>query len=1018
VKARSAIPFAACIFLAATEIALPSVRRDSAIASTPVSPVAEQAIGRARIEALQKAISGFNESIALNLVGSVPYSKMPDSPMPTQDVNDVILACTVALSANPNDADLLGYRGVAHSLKGEFKEAIEDFSSAIQINPSRADAFAERAAAKLALADYDGGIADYSAALRLQPDDSTLWSLKAAALGNQVLARNNLDPDSRFTQNHVTWRESDFAESMRNFQKAMDQNPNDYLAYLLRGFLKTGKGDNEGALGDLRKAVELSPGSTQALNALAVALDGTRDFDASVETSNRVLAIAPENRTAFNNRGVAKMNGGMDGAMEDFSRAIAIDPTYANAYINRGVARVAKRNFSEAIDDFTHAMDHATKRATYSAALSARAEAKIKNGDSDGGMKDFASIIAADPKNFEPYATRALARCQLRDLKGAEEDMARAMKLNPEAGYCYFVRGALKTAKGDLPGAIKDYDTALKLNPKDDMILINRAMAWNSLREWNKSIADCERVLAQKPDPVTAAQVHFIMGCSIEGRDCDYEKVAVELRKAIALDPRHDLAHWKLGVGKVHLQDQEGAMSEFNKALEINPRNAPALADRGLLKGVQREFPGALADIESAITENPGEARFYGYRASVKHEMGDFDAAIADYERSLAMDPRDDGFRALLEKAKIAKQNGGRTAPNKEYNSLLDEADARTKAGDRAGAVELLEKAVALDPKAEPAYVFLSSARCDSGNLGEALTLIDKAIAIEPNDFQAHRMRALIHIKSNQPQEALGDLTRTIGLNPQDGIAYIYRAVLKGNASDFQGCSEDLDHAALLLPNHPDIPILRKNLEAKRGLAPAKSPVDPSKNAEVEKIVEAAWNMASQGNLDGALAEGNRALALNPSDSRTYTFLARVKNARGDAAGALADCDQALAIEPNNFMAYSIRSMIKIDKADWAGVIEDSTKALAIMPQDVFSYLNRGKAKANTRDWAGALDDYNRGIAMLNPPDPRAFAERSMVKAAQGDWDGAVSDCDQALKLAPNDPSLTALREKTKAHQL
>jgi hypothetical protein len=75
-------------------------------------------------------------------------------------------------------------------------------------------------------------------------------------------------------------------------------------------------------------------------------------------------------------------------------------------------------------------------------------------------------------------------------------------------------------------------------------------------------------------------------------------------------------------------------------------------------------------------------------------------------------------------------------------------------------------------------------------------------------------------------------------LNPQDGIAYIYRAVLKGNANDFQGCSEDLDHAALLLPNHPDIPILRKNLEAKRGLAPAKSPVDPSKNAEVEKIVE------------------------------------------------------------------------------------------------------------------------------------------------------------------------------------
>ena len=1013
-KPQAAIALAAYILLLTSGSAFSSVRNDQ---NAP-SPVVENAIGRARIENLEKAISGFNESIALNLAGPVPYSKMPESPMPAQDVNDVILACTAALSRNPNDADLLVYRGMAHSLNGEFKEAIEDFSSAIQINPSRADAFAQRAATKLALADYEGGIADYSAALLIRPDDSALWSLKAAALGDQVLARNNLDPDSRFAQNHVTWRESDFAESMRNFQKAMDQNPNDYLAYLLRGFLKTGKGDNEGALGDLRKAVELSPGSTQAWNALAVALDGTRDFDASVETSNRVLAIAPENRTAFNNRGVAKMNGGMDGAMEDFSRAIAIDPTYANAYINRGVARVAKGDFSEAIQDFTHAMDHATKRVTYSAALSGRAEAKIKNGDADGGMKDFAAIIAADPKNFEPYATRALARIQLRDLKGAEEDITRAMKLNPDAGYCYLVRGALKTAKGDLPEAIKDYDTALKLNPKDEMVLINRAMAWNSLREWNKSIADCERVLSQKPDPVTAAQVHFIKGASIEGRDCDYQKVAVELQKAVALDPRHDLAHWKLGVGKVHLQDQEGAMSEFNKALEINPHNAPALADRGLLKGVLRDFSGALTDIESAITENPKEARFYGYRGSVKHEMGDFDAAIADYERSLAMEPRDDTYRTLLQKAKIAKSSGGGSAPNKEYNSLLDEAVARTKAGDRSGAVELLEKAVLLDPKAEPAYVFLASTRCDSGNLSEALTLIDKAITIEPNDFQAHQLRALIHIKSNQPQEAMSDLTRTIGLNPKNGIAYLYRAVIKGNANDFQGCSEDLDHAALLLPGHPDIPILRKNLEAKRNLAPAKSPVDPAKNAEVEKIVEAAWNMASQGNLDGALAEGNRALALNPSDSRTHTFLARVKNARGDAAGALSECDQALAIEPNNFMAYSIRSMIKIDKADWSGVIEDSTKALAITPQDVFSYLNRGKAKANIRDLDGALTDYNRGIAMLNPPDPRAFAERGMVKAAKGDWNGAISDYNEALSLAPNDPNLITLKDKAKAHQL
>jgi hypothetical protein len=80
-KARSAISFAECFLQLAVVSSFSSVRNDR---NAP-SPVVEKSMGRARFEALVKAISRFAESIALNLVGPVPYSKMTDSPMPAQD---------------------------------------------------------------------------------------------------------------------------------------------------------------------------------------------------------------------------------------------------------------------------------------------------------------------------------------------------------------------------------------------------------------------------------------------------------------------------------------------------------------------------------------------------------------------------------------------------------------------------------------------------------------------------------------------------------------------------------------------------------------------------------------------------------------------------------------------------------------------------------------------------------------------------------------------------------------------
>ena len=66
------------------------------------------------------------------------------------------------------------------------------------------------------------------------------------------------------------------------------------------------------------------------------------------------------------------------------------------------------------------------------------------------------------------------------------------------------------------------------------------------------------------------------------------------------------------------------------------------------------------------------------------------------------------------------------------------------------------------------------------------------------------------------------------------------------------------------------------------------------------------------------------------------------KQESGDLDGALADYDKALALEPRLADAYNNRANIKLQKGDPDGAIGDYSKAIELKPRSVETYFNRG----------------------------------------------------------------------------
>jgi Flp pilus assembly protein TadD len=138
----------------------------------------------------------------------------------------------------------------------------------------------------------------------------------------------------------------------------------------------------------------------------------------------------------------------------------------------------------------------------------------------------------------------------------------------------------------------------------------------------------------------------------------------------------------------------------------------------------------------------------------------------------------------------------------------------------------------------------------------------------------------------------------------------------------------------------------------------------------------------------------------------------RAKYESGDVNGAAADFEAAIAKFPNEARAYYARGIVRADKGDADGAIADYTKAIELNPKYPQAYTNRGTVKWRRGDMEGALADFN-GAIESNPNVYQAFNARGVVKDALGDRIGARTDYNRALELNPEFVSVYANRAQS-----
>jgi len=200
-------------------------------------------------------------------------------------------------------------------------------------------------------------------------------------------------------------------------------------------------------------------------------------------------------------------------------------------------------------------------------------------------------------------------------------------------------RGVAYFELGNYRQAIEDFNRVIESNPKDSSAFGNRGEAYRKLGNSSQALSDCEKAIEIDPGNSSA----LITRAAVYGRLGDYRRAIEDLDRVVALNPEVELAeaYFNRGVAYSRIGDNRQAILDYDRAIDINPNYANAYVNRGNCYVNLGDDRQAILDYDRAIQVDPGMAGIYLNRAEAYGRLGAERQAITDFQKAARLGSED-----------------------------------------------------------------------------------------------------------------------------------------------------------------------------------------------------------------------------------------------------------------------------------------------------------------------------------------------------------------------------------------
>jgi tetratricopeptide (TPR) repeat protein len=381
---------------------------------------------------------------------------------------------------------------------------------------------------------------------------------------------------------------------------ALEQSPQSAAAHNAMSHILGRNGDHDGAVAAARRAVAIEPDSASYRANLGTSLGQARQLDAAVAELRAAIEIdpvEPHYRVLLAHR--LRQAGDLDEACAQVRAAIALDPYAANL-------RADLAGFLESKGDLDGAVSALREAVTLQPANEVLHH-RLAHLLGRLGRVDEAIAMARVAVDLEPDSSRA--RIVLSDLLLRQGNPADALNeayvaavTEPDNAHAYGHLGHVLAQTGDLAAAEAAFRRAARLDPRSAHYQHELSVVLNRQQRFDEAVA-----AARQATVLEARNPHRCVHlANLFAQRGDYASAQAAQLGAVRLEP--EVAVFRVGLSDLFARagQYQEAVAEAQTAVEFQPKSLHALQHLGHVAQLAGEFALAGRALERALEIEPG----------------------------------------------------------------------------------------------------------------------------------------------------------------------------------------------------------------------------------------------------------------------------------------------------------------------------------------------------------------------------------------------------------------------------
>ena len=154
-----------------------------------------------------------------------------------------------------------------------------------------------------------------------------------------------------------------------------------------------------------------------------------------------------------------------------------------------------RKEYDKAIEECTKQIkgEIAVKYLEYS--YSNRGAAYANKKQYDEAISDYSKATELNPEYATAFYNRAIAYANKQSYDNAILDFSKVIGLNPDDSAAYVGRATAYANKKRYDRAISDYTKAIELNPENYGAYYNRSMVYEVMKQYDRAVSDCNKAI-------------------------------------------------------------------------------------------------------------------------------------------------------------------------------------------------------------------------------------------------------------------------------------------------------------------------------------------------------------------------------------------------------------------------------------------------------------------------------------------------------------------------------------------